>query len=107
MVDDVLTVIVEINNGGARRLETRTPENAAALAFVDVNDDGFLTALDSLTVIVFINSQANGEGESEEQEETLSDNPRDDDSMFWSVAADIAARQKERTTRERLFGRWV
>lgn len=60
---DVLLVINEINEHGARNL---SEANFQAPPFVDVNGDGFCTALDALLIINLINSRDAGEGEASE-----------------------------------------
>ncbi len=63
---DVLLIVNEINANGPQDL---AQVNFQAPPFVDVNGDGFCTALDALLVINFINDRAAGEGEASGQEE--------------------------------------
>lgn len=55
---DVLTVIKDLNDLGARKLEAST----GAMGMVDVNGDGYASPSDSLNIIRYLNA-ANGEGD--------------------------------------------
>lgn len=59
---DALTVINEINAGGARPLAPPTPGSSPP-PFLDVSADNWVTPLDALIVINYINAYPPGEGE--------------------------------------------
>jgi hypothetical protein len=53
---DALTVINELNNGGARVLDTSSGSNDANRTFIDTNGDNILSPIDALRVINALNS---------------------------------------------------
>ncbi len=57
---DVLTVINQLNHGGAHTLMGANDTGC----FVDVNDDGFISPIDALLVIEHLNRDVHAEGES-------------------------------------------
>lgn len=61
---DALSVIRQINSGGARalpELASGEPGSLSDLSLIDTNGDGFLTPSDAQQVIEFLNAQGEGE----------------------------------------------